>query len=40
MENDYANSMIYEKINVILALEKVYYGANCATKGDDYEKTI
>ena len=34
------NTMIYDEANVISALEKVFYGAICATKGEQNEKNI
>ncbi|MBO5209471.1 MAG: TetR/AcrR family transcriptional regulator [Lachnospiraceae bacterium] len=34
------NTMVYEEANVISALEKVFYGAVCITKGDNDEKNI
>ena len=34
------NAMIYDETNVISALEKVFYGAICAAKGENDEKNI
>ena len=34
------NTMVYEEANVISALEKVFFGAVCITKGDNDEKNI
>ena len=34
------NTMIYDKANVISAIEKIFYGAICVVKGDQNEKNI
>ena len=34
------NTMIYDEANVMSALEKVFYGAICVTKGEQNEKNI
>lgn len=34
------NTMIYDEVIVMKALEKIFYGAVCAVKGEEYEEDI